>query len=84
MGDTIDDSLVSILHSLIFFNNIDIINYFESNHDYLDELFDIFRDNDASNGKKMEASKFVIQLCIMAKAVQTSARAGLARLVIIY
>ncbi|KAG2209143.1 hypothetical protein INT45_004552, partial [Circinella minor] len=79
LGDTIDDSLVSILHSLIFFNNIDIINYFESNHDYLDELFEIFRDNDASNEKKKEASKFVIQLCIMARAVQTSARAGLAR-----
>ncbi|KAI8138592.1 component of IIS longevity pathway SMK-1-domain-containing protein [Fennellomyces sp. T-0311] len=79
LGNALDDSLASILHSLIFFNNIDVINYFESNHEYLEAVFGIFKDEDATDARKKEASKFVIQLCIMSKTVQTSARAALAR-----
>ncbi|KAI9474821.1 component of IIS longevity pathway SMK-1-domain-containing protein [Zychaea mexicana] len=79
--NTIDDSEKSTLRSLINFNNLALVNYFkdEENQEYLHELFYIFRDEKSSDEMKKEASKFVIQLWIMAKEDQTAARAALAR-----
>ncbi|ORY98013.1 component of IIS longevity pathway SMK-1-domain-containing protein [Syncephalastrum racemosum] len=77
LPETNDDAFVSIVHSLIFFNHIDIINHFQHNSKFLTDLFRIFKDKDVSFEKKTEASKFIVQLCIMAKSLQASARAGL-------
>ncbi|KAI9474829.1 component of IIS longevity pathway SMK-1-domain-containing protein [Zychaea mexicana] len=79
--NTTDDSEKSTLRSLINFNNLALVNYFkdEENQEYLHELFYIFRDEKSSDEMKKEASKFVIQLWIMAKEDQTAARAALAR-----
>lgn len=77
LPETNDDAFVSIVHSLIFFNHIDIINHFQHNSKFLTDLFRIFKDDDVSFEKKTDASKFIVQLCIMAKSLQASARAGL-------
>ncbi|GJJ70899.1 protein phosphatase 4 regulatory subunit 3 [Entomortierella parvispora] len=74
-----DEGLSSILSSLIFFHNIDIVNYIHQDRGFLKQLFGILEDEAESMERKRDVIRFVQQFCTIAKTTQMPARVGLYR-----
>lgn len=70
----LDDPTFSVLNSLIFFNQVDIVTHLLTNGPFLKELFAIFSPQEESQERKKEAVLFIQQCCAIAKNLQTPAR----------
>ncbi|KAH8681480.1 component of IIS longevity pathway SMK-1-domain-containing protein [Xylariales sp. PMI_506] len=71
----LDDNTFSVLNSLIFFNQVDIVQHLQSNAAFLIDLFDIFKQPAGQDPKrKKEAVLFIQQCCAIAKNLQPPAR----------
>src|SRR3569833_288676 len=64
----------SDLNSLIFFNQVDIVQHLQSNSGFLADLFGIFSDPTEDMLRKKEAVLFIQQCCAIAKNLQPPAR----------
>ncbi|KAK5137856.1 hypothetical protein LTR08_006625 [Meristemomyces frigidus] len=71
----LDDPTFSVLNSLIFFHQVDIVTHLQQNGDFLKELFGIFQ-GDESNRKK-DAVLFIQNCCAVSKNIQNQSRAQL-------
>ncbi|KAI0909708.1 component of IIS longevity pathway SMK-1-domain-containing protein [Ustulina deusta] len=69
----LDDNTFSVLNSLIFFNQVDIVTHVQANSPFLGELFNIFKSSQDLTRKK-EAVLFIQQCCAIAKNLQPPAR----------
>ncbi|KAI1176624.1 DUF625-domain-containing protein [Nemania sp. FL0916] len=69
----LDDNTFSVLNSLIFFNQVDILQYLQANSAFLGELFGIFKTPQHLTRKK-DAVLFIQQCCTVAKNLQPPAR----------
>ncbi|RWA03438.1 hypothetical protein EKO27_g11667 [Xylaria grammica] len=69
----LDDNTFSVLNSLIFFNQVDIVTHVHSNSPFLGELFNIFKSSQDPTRKK-DAVLFIQQCCAIAKNLQPPAR----------
>jgi protein phosphatase 4 regulatory subunit 3 len=69
----LDDNTFSVLNSLIFFNQVDIVQHIQANSSFLGELFSIFKSGQDLTRKK-EAVLFIQQCCAIAKNLQPPAR----------
>jgi len=74
-----DENLSSILNSLIFFHNIDIVNFIHQDRGFLKQLFGILEDEAETMERKRDVIRFVQQFCTIAKTTQMPARVGLYR-----
>ncbi|KAI0021054.1 DUF625-domain-containing protein [Xylariomycetidae sp. FL0641] len=70
----LDDNTFTVLNSLIFFNQVDIVQHLQSNSAFLLELFNIFKSGQADPRRKKEAVLFIQQCCAIAKNLQPPAR----------
>ncbi|KAI1446830.1 DUF625-domain-containing protein [Annulohypoxylon stygium] len=70
----LDDNTFSVLNSLIFFNQVDIVQHLQSNATFLAELFNIFKSHLPEPKRKKEAVLFIQQCCAIAKNLQPPAR----------
>lgn len=70
----LDDPTFSVLNSLIFFNQVDIVQHLQSNGSFLNDLFGIFVDPTEEQLRKKEAVLFIQQCCAIAKNLQPPAR----------
>ncbi|RCI10541.1 hypothetical protein L249_4360 [Ophiocordyceps polyrhachis-furcata BCC 54312] len=70
----LDDPTFSVLNSLIFFNQVDIVQHLQSNSAFLSELFGIFTPRCRDQEKRKEAVLFIQQCCAIAKNIQPPAR----------
>ncbi|KAK0637247.1 component of IIS longevity pathway SMK-1-domain-containing protein [Bombardia bombarda] len=70
----LDDPTFSVLNSLIFFNQVDIVQHLQSNGGFLNDLFGIFADPNEEQLRKKEAVLFIQQCCAIAKNLQPPAR----------
>ncbi|KAK3318415.1 component of IIS longevity pathway SMK-1-domain-containing protein [Apodospora peruviana] len=70
----LDDPTFSVLNSLIFFNQVDIVQHLQSNGGFLHDLFGIFADPTEHQLRKKEAVLFIQQCCAIAKNLQPPAR----------
>lgn len=70
----LDDPTFSVLNSLIFFNQVDIVNHLQNNVPFLRELFGIFGPQETNQERKKEAVLFIQQCCAIAKSLQNPAR----------
>ncbi len=70
----LDDPTFSVLNSLIFFNQVDIVQHLQSNVGFLSDLFGIFSDPYENVLRKKEAVLFIQQCCAIAKNLQPPAR----------
>jgi protein phosphatase-4 regulatory subunit 3 len=70
----LDDPTFSVLNSLIFFNQVDIVQHLQTNPAFLKELFDIFGPLETDQDRKKEAVLFIQQCCAIAKNLQQPAR----------
>ena len=75
----LDDPTFSVLNSLIFFHQVDIVNHLQSNQPYLAELFSIFHDdaNEEKLAKRKDAVLFIQNCCAVSKNIQAQSRAQL-------
>lgn len=69
----LDDNTFSVLNSLIFFNQVDIVQHLQGNSSFLGELFNVFKSGQDLTLKK-EAVLFIQQCCAVAKNLQPPAR----------
>lgn len=90
----LDDPTFSILNTMIFFNQIDIVTHLQGNEAFLRELFGVFEEpepvigpslpgqqagDEEADQRKDDAILFLQQLCSMAKNLQPGPRAGFYR-----
>ncbi|KAE8349146.1 DUF625-domain-containing protein [Aspergillus coremiiformis] len=73
----LDDPTFSVLNSLIFFNQVEIVNHIQSNGPFLKELFSVFDPRSADAKRKEDAVQFLHQCAAIAKNLQAPARANL-------
>ncbi|KAE8148582.1 protein putative to be [Aspergillus avenaceus] len=73
----LDDPTFSVLNSLIFFNQVEIVNHIQSNGPFLKELFTVFDPRNADAKRKEDAVQFLHQCASIAKNLQAPARATL-------
>ncbi|KAF2191488.1 DUF625-domain-containing protein [Zopfia rhizophila CBS 207.26] len=73
----LDDPTFSVLNSLIFFHQVDIVQHLQGNGAFLKELFGIFSAEEQNAQRKKDAVLFIQQCCAIAKSLQANARAQL-------
>lgn len=73
----LDDPTFSVLNSLIFFNQVDIVSHLQANTAFLEELFGIIDSPEVDLKRKKDAIGFIQQCCAIAKNLQAPARATL-------
>ncbi|KAK5998710.1 hypothetical protein PT974_01092 [Cladobotryum mycophilum] len=73
----LDDPTFSVLNSLIFFNQVDIVQYVQSNPPFLGKLFAIFSPAFHIPSRRKNAVIFIQQCCVVAKNIQPPARQSL-------
>ncbi|KAF2235807.1 DUF625-domain-containing protein [Viridothelium virens] len=73
----LDDPTFSVLNSLIFFHQVDIVQHLQSNQAFLSELFGVFGEEVTDQQRKKDAVHFIQQCCAVAKNLQAQARASL-------
>lgn len=73
----LDDPTFSVLNSLIFFNQVEIVSHLQANTAFLEELFDIIDSPGVDVRRKKDAVGFIQQCCAIAKNLQAPARASL-------
>ncbi|KAK8194717.1 component of IIS longevity pathway SMK-1-domain-containing protein [Phyllosticta capitalensis] len=72
----LDDPTFSVLNSLIFFHQVDVVTHLQANAAFLKELFGIFRADEPDQRKK-DAVLLIQQCCTVAKSLQGNSRAQL-------
>jgi protein phosphatase-4 regulatory subunit 3 len=70
----LDDPTFSVLNSLIFFNQVDIVQHLQANAAFLNDLFSIFSASSPDEKRRKEAVLFLQQCCSIAKNIQPPAR----------
>ena len=73
----LDDPTFSVLNSLIFFNQVDIVQHLQNNASFLKELFAIFEPSNDDTKRKEDAVHFLQQCAAVAKTLQLQARGAL-------
>jgi protein phosphatase-4 regulatory subunit 3 len=73
----LDDPTFSVLNSLIFFNQVDIVSHLQQDTAFLKELFAIFGADEQIYQRKKDGVLFIQQCCAVAKSLQANARATL-------
>ncbi|KAF2804018.1 DUF625-domain-containing protein [Mytilinidion resinicola] len=73
----LDDPTFSVLNSLIFFHQVDIVQHLQANGAFLKELFGIFGADEPNYQRKKDGVLFIQQCCAVAKSLQANARATL-------
>ncbi|KAK9859560.1 hypothetical protein MYU51_013655 [Penicillium brevicompactum] len=73
----LDDPTFSVLNSLIFFNQMEIVNHIQGNAPFLRELFSVFDPRNLDQRRKDDAVQFLHQCAGIAKNLQAPSRAQL-------
>ena len=73
----IDDPTFSVLNSIIFFFQVDIVHHLQSNAPLLKELFAIFDPKNPDMRRKEDAVHFLHHCAAVSKTIQAPARASL-------
>ncbi|KAA6411259.1 MAG: hypothetical protein FRX48_04539 [Lasallia pustulata] len=73
----LDDPTFSVLNSLIFFNQVDIVSHLQADDVFVKDLFGIIDSPEVDLRRKKDAVCFIQQCCAIAKNLQAPARATL-------
>ncbi|KAK4640302.1 Platinum sensitivity protein [Podospora bellae-mahoneyi] len=73
----LDDPTFSVLNSLIFFNQVEIVQHLHMTPGFMTDLFTVFGDPTVQPLRKKEAVIFIQQMCAISKNLQPPARQGL-------
>lgn len=71
----LDDPTFSVLNSMIFFNQVEIVGHLQVNGEFLRDLFSVFHPKEeAEQMRKKQTVLFIQQCCAIAKNLQPAAR----------
>jgi len=70
LARTIDDPNYSSLNSIIFFNYVAIVNFIQTDKQFLKNLFEILNDKSNSIDKRKQVIMFLHELCSVTKGLQ--------------
>ena len=73
----LDDPTFSVLNSLIFFHQVDIVQHIQNNIPYLHKVFSLINDAKATAQDRKDAVLLIQQSCAIAKNLQGPSRASL-------
>jgi protein phosphatase 4 regulatory subunit 3 len=73
----LDDPTFSVLNSIIFFNQVDIVQHLQGNTGFLKELFAVFDAQSHDTKRREDGVHFLHQCAAIAKNLQAPARANL-------
>ena len=73
----LDDPTFSVLNSLIFFNQVEIVQHIQSNIPYLNKIFSLINSANAPAQDRKDAVLLIQQSCAIAKNLQAPTRASL-------
>ena len=73
----LDDPTFSVLNSIIFFNQVEIVQHLQTNTTFLQELFAVFDPDQLDVRRKEDALHFLHQCAAIAKNLQAQSRADL-------
>ncbi|CAK7263116.1 Platinum sensitivity protein [Sporothrix epigloea] len=73
----LDDPTFSVLNSLIFFNQADVMQYIQTNSTFLTELFGLFSDPTQPMSRKKQSVFFIHHCCLTLKTQQQAMRVSL-------
>lgn len=73
----LDDPTFSVLNTLIFYNQVDIVQHLQANDAFLKDLFGLFSPQEPDQQRKKNAVHFIQQCCAIAKNLQAPARSQL-------
>ncbi|KAL5596813.1 hypothetical protein BROUX41_006503 [Berkeleyomyces rouxiae] len=73
----LDDATFSILNSLIFYNQVAIVQHIQSEPEILSDLFSVFNPSSSLANRRRDAVIFIQQCCTIAKNIELTARASL-------
>ncbi|KAG4304874.1 hypothetical protein PORY_001549 [Pneumocystis oryctolagi] len=77
LARVIDELTFSIINTLIFFNQVDIVQHFQHNEEFLKKLFGLFKDDSVELKRKLDAVIFIQQICNVSRTLQSLSRASL-------
>ena len=73
----LDDPTFSVLNSIIFFHQVDIVQHLQGNAGFLKELFAVFDAHNNDSKRREDAVHFLHQCAAIAKNLQAPARTNL-------
>jgi protein phosphatase 4 regulatory subunit 3 len=73
----IDDPTFSVLNSIIFFHQVEIVQHLQGNAPFLDELFSVFEVESPHTDRREDAVHFIHQSAAIAKNLQAPTRNNL-------
>jgi protein phosphatase-4 regulatory subunit 3 len=73
----LDDPTYSVLNSLIFYHQVDIVNHIGANSSFLKELFSLLGGKQTDEKKRKDAIMFIQQCCAIGKSIQANQRNAL-------
>ncbi|RKP09121.1 component of IIS longevity pathway SMK-1-domain-containing protein [Thamnocephalis sphaerospora] len=76
---SLDDITSAMLSSIIMFNNVDILTYFQSKPESLRDMIDLVKKRSKSKHQRVNALRSLQSLCMIAKSTQTTTRDELYR-----
>lgn len=74
-----DDVFIGMLNNMIFQNHVEIVTHVQNNHEVLNELMKLIKDNTITEKKRLDTIKFVHQIYSLTKQMQNSVRLNLLR-----
>ncbi|KAL2885348.1 suppressor of Mek1 [Ceratocystis lukuohia] len=77
LARVLDDATFSILNSLIFYNQVAIVQHIQSEPEILSDLFSVFNPSSSLATRRRDAVIFIQQCCTIAKNIELTARASL-------
>jgi uncharacterized OsmC-like protein len=79
MARYLDETLSSMLQSLIVFNHIETLNNIQHNMHFLENIFGTIKRRDTDEIERTKAVQAVLQLCTISKSLQSGSRSQLYR-----
>ncbi|KAB8648454.1 hypothetical protein FH972_026112 [Carpinus fangiana] len=79
LARVLDDPTFNVLNSLIFFNQVDIVQHIQADSDFLTQLVQTICSASSEPQKRRDGVFFIQQCCAIAKGLQINTRASLYR-----
>lgn len=77
LARVLDDPTFNVLNSLIFFNQVDIVQHIQSNQEFLKQLVAVISSSESEARKRRDGVLFIQQCCAIAKGIQVATRSSL-------
>ena len=80
LARVLDDQTFASLNSIALFNQVDIVDMFKADDQYMDQLFDLLSNDGVPIEKKKDVVMFLYELTTIARSISKESRSDFYRL----